>query len=167
MNLPLKYIPWKRVRDWSCKACGACCKKFEVPLRAREFVDLTKLFGEGIVEIRLGKPYLKKIRGICVFQQGRLCTLHPRGIKPRACKIYPFTVRDKGWESAKFTYRGGEYYVYVNPECRGVILGTPTKNLVERIIPEVIELSLTLEKYNKPSQLARTYIYPPQPIFII
>lgn len=164
MVLPLKYVPWRRVRAWRCLACGECCRRFDVPLRAREFVEVTGAFGGGVAGLKHGKPYLRKPRGKCVFQAGRRCSLHSLGMKPHACKIYPFTVRamvKRGGRSARFPYMGRNYYVYANPGCRGLILGTPGRQLVQEIIPEAIELSLNPEKEQRRLTSSLLNTYPP------
>ncbi|MEM4699780.1 MAG: hypothetical protein QXT74_02360, partial [Candidatus Nezhaarchaeales archaeon] len=105
---------------------------------------LINLFGPGVVEIdRYGDPCLKQVNGTCLFQgEDGLCQLQPLGLKPLACKVWPFKVeRAREGEASYeelFTYMGEDYRVLVHSECSGVGRGT-WEGLVEAI-KEVIEI---------------------------
>jgi Fe-S-cluster containining protein len=143
-----RLIPWRRIAYWKCLACGECCRYFEVPLRTGEYARITRTYGLDTVRLGVGRAYLQKtFNGRCIFQRyihGRwLCSLGDD--KPLACKIWPFAAlkdprhgRDR---EALYEYYGDRYYVYVHPYCRGLIYGEPTSHIMERVIPEVLELT--------------------------
>jgi len=136
-------------------------------LSAYEYATLIKLFGPGVVEIDShGDPCLKRVEGTCIFQSPEgLCELQPLGLKPLACKVWPFKVvkvEDPGYASLDelFVYRGEAYKAYVHSSCLGIGHGT-RENLVEAI-KEVIEVKKDPRRPQcyttaqlKPLQLAR------------
>lgn len=137
----MAYVPWRAVRGWACLACGECCKWYRVPLTPYEYALIVETLGAGFVEVTgTGNPCLKRVGGTCVFQDASgLCGLQPLGLKPLACKAWPFRVQKRaGDRRALFVYEGEEYYVYVNTKCKGVNAGT-FYDLVQAI-REVIEL---------------------------
>lgn len=149
----MKLVPWRKIENWSCIACGDCCKEFRVPLRAYEAVRLARHFGYTCLEFNLERCVLKKrLDGRCIFQvhsNGKwICGI--QNIKPLACKIWPFLVSDTpshGFkEEAEYEYRGRKYYVYVNPFCKGIAYGRPTRILAEKVIAEFVELSLGIRE---------------------
>lgn len=143
------YIPWRRVRFWRCLGCGECCRWFNVPLRPVEYVELLNRYGEGAFRFELGKVFLKRrIDGRCIFQTFReglwLCSLQK--LKPIACKLWPFMVLSspkygRGRE-AKYKYHEKTYYIYIDPRCRGILMGEASIHLERNILPEIIEISL-------------------------
>lgn len=144
-----RVIPWGEVHSWRCDACGLCCKGFRVPLRMDEYVKIASRFGYGAVEFDLGKVYLKRgINDRCIFQRywgGKwLCSL--QAMKPLACKLYPFRVLSRpkypGGGEAYYNYRGVELYIYLDPHCPGIRLGTPSREFVTKVLPEIVEISL-------------------------
>jgi len=147
----MQLIPWSRIYDWFCSACGQCCKEFRVPLRAYEAVQLSKIFGSSCLELDVGSPYIRRrLDGRCIFQakeEGKMiCSIQP--LKPLACKMWPFVVcetpRYEYRDDAAFDFRGETFYVYVNTYCKGVIYGHPSSRLVNLVIPEFVELKLGL-----------------------
>lgn len=141
----MSYLPWRRVGSWRCLACGECCRKFVVVLTSYEYARLTNLLGPDVVEIdRHGDPCLRQRGGTCVFQgEDGLCGLQPLGLKPLACKVWPFKVeRVEGGEEVSheelFTYGGETYRVLVHSACSGLGKGT-WEEMVEAI-KEVIEI---------------------------
>lgn len=139
------YTPWRRIKSWRCLACGKCCRHFSVPLRAIEYVQITNNFGDGVVTIDTGKPRLKKVGGTCVFQHpSGLCELQSLGLKPSACKLWPFAILDKKHTDAVFHFKGKKYYVYVNTSCMGINKGDPSE--LPLTVHEVIEISLNPDR---------------------
>jgi len=131
-------VPWTRVKSWHCTACGKCCMEYRVPLR---FYEYLKLRSTGFVEERGTRFYIKKIGKKCPFQVGRLCSLQGT-IKPLACKLYPFKIREKGEEEAEFEYKGETFYVYVDAStCPNIVLGKPTP-MLKKLITEAIQIYL-------------------------
>ncbi len=97
----------------------------------------------------LGKPYLRRVGRRCIFQIGRLCSLQNTGLKPYACRIFPFLVRTcekKNRKEAEFWYKDRDFYVYVNTGCREVKIGEPDPWLINVMIPEAIELYLNRKR---------------------
>lgn len=146
---PRSLIPWTKVRSWLCLACGECCKKFRVPLRAKEYAEIVSKFGYGAVTLDVGRAYLRgdPSTGRCVFQRkvgGRwVCGIQE--MKPLACKLWPFAVLDKprggGGREALYPRLGRKFYVYVDARCPGVELGAPSERFVAKVLPEVVKLS--------------------------
>lgn len=140
-----RYVPWKDIDSWTCVACGGCCKEFKINLTSYEYVKLTRLFGYDIFGIDdRGKPTLKKVSNSCVFQdRSGLCTLQPLGLKPIACRMWPFWIRGERISEigdARFEYAGFDYYVYVDRSypCPG--FGRGKKDEIPLIIEELIEI---------------------------
>jgi len=141
----LSYLPWRRVGSWHCLACGECCRKFTVILTTYEYALLTNLFGQRVVELNSrGDPCLRRVQGVCVFQSSEgLCRLQPLGLKPLACKVWPFKVVEvknigEAGEADLFIHGGRAYRVYVHSSCNGIGHGS-REELVEAI-KEVIEI---------------------------
>jgi len=145
-------VPWRKVKDWLCVACGDCCREFRVPLRTYEAVRLANLFGYGSLELGLrGYRLRKRPDGRCVFQvyrEGRwICGI--QGLKPLACKLWPFFISEEPQDfkdEAEYEFEGRRFYVYVNTSCRGVVYGKPSDFFAKKVIPEFIELSLGLRR---------------------
>ncbi|MGQ9760170.1 MAG: YkgJ family cysteine cluster protein, partial [Candidatus Methanomethylicaceae archaeon] len=149
----MRYVPWSKMMDWFCVACGSCCKEFKVPLRAYETTLLSNLFGYRCMEPDVGTFYLRRREnGRCIFQiynDGKfVCGI--QALKPLACKMWPFLVCEKPEyefkEEALFEFRGERFYIYVHPKCRGLKYGPPTSNLIKKTIPEFIEIKLGLRR---------------------
>ena len=139
--------PWRKIGSWRCLKCGNCCRGLEVSLTAYEYARIRMLAPSAIQFDSYGRVTLRRIGPRCVFLNERgLCDLQPLGLKPSACKVWPFVVsvkprHDDGSE-ARFTHRGEEYYVYLNrhapSRCRGLGRGRPED--LPQIISEVIEI---------------------------
>ncbi len=143
--LVARLVTWRVVADWQCMGCGACCEVFRIPLRPDEAVSIARAFGDWAVELRHGRPYLARVGGRCAFlsTSGR-CLLQPLGLKPRACKVWPFSVsrepKHGSPKLARFEHLGREWYVYTDSRCPGLILGEPSERLVEEVLPEIVEI---------------------------
>jgi len=110
-----------------------------------------------------GKLHLRpSVSGRCIFQrwaQGRwLCAI--QSVKPLVCKLWPFRTyghpRHGDPDSASFTYRRQEMFVYCDPRCSGVYLGPPSPCLVESVIPEFAAMAVG-EKVRQRSSTAQTH----------
>ncbi len=132
------HVPWRRVASWHCIACGRCCREYRVKLNFHEYLRLKPT---GFVEERNGKFYIKKIGKFCPFQIGRFCTLQ-NNLKPMACKLFPFIIRDRGEDDALFEYKGEEYYIYADTFCPNLVLKKDKKpsKQVEALVIEAIKL---------------------------
>jgi len=123
-----------------------------IPLRADELARILHTFGEWAIEFKLTKPYIRKLYSgsRCIFQykvQDKwLCILQEMGMKPVACKIWPFIplIKPKYGrdQEAIFEYSGERFYIYVDPRCPGITIGRPSFHLKREVLPEVIELRL-------------------------
>ncbi|MDW8045068.1 MAG: YkgJ family cysteine cluster protein [Nitrososphaerota archaeon] len=144
--LSRRYIPWTSIRSWSCLMCGECCRQFKIILTPYDYAKISKRFGYEYIYIdNLGNPCIKKVNdNRCVFQNAsNLCSLQPLGIKPLACKMWPFMIhKDPRFEhrDALFHYKGEDYYVYVDRSypCPGIGKGDSEK--LYRTIVELIEI---------------------------
>ncbi len=124
-------VPWKRVHSWKCLACGSCCKVYKPRLTFYEYLRLPKQY----VEERRGKYYIRKINGVCPFQYGNLCMIQEK--KPLSCKLFPFSIYERGEDEALFIYKGEEYYVYVDTFCKNLKLGKPSKEFINAIVEAI------------------------------
>jgi len=158
-----KAVPWRRIRDWRCIACGECCRHFSVPITQEEWRTIVDLYGLGFTTVINGKPHIRSsVSGGCIFQrrsQGMwLCAI--QSVKPLVCKLWPFRIyghpRHGDPDSASFTYRRQEMFVYCDPRCSGVFLGPPSPHLAESVIPEFAAMALG-EKVRQRSSTAQTH----------
>ncbi len=142
------YLPWSRVSDFVCLACGLCCYHFRVPLKPHEALSIARTFGPEFVTSIAGRQYISKDSGepcpFLVRENGAyLCLLQGLGMKPSACKVWPFMIYRRPEhgraEEAYYSHRLGSFYVYVDQRCPGIRPGRPTPKLV-RTIDEAIEV---------------------------
>ncbi|MCD6465851.1 YkgJ family cysteine cluster protein [Candidatus Bathyarchaeota archaeon] len=148
------FVPWSHINSWRCNGCGLCCKEFEVVLTFKEWLKITKTYGVGVTRTGLNKFFMgKRPDGSCIFlyraPDGRwLCGLQEN--KPLACKLWPFKVLSKpkygNPRDAAFEYGGQRFYVYVDSFCPGITWGTPSTELVYKVIPEFIEIALGIRQ---------------------
>jgi hypothetical protein len=95
---------------------------------------------------RWGSPCLGRRNGNCYFLNDHgSCYLQPIGMKPFACKIWPFAVYSNnkryGEGDAYFRHRDEGYYVYLPQNssiCPGINRGDPAE--LPLIISEIVEL---------------------------
>jgi len=131
-----------------------------------EYVKIVAQFGYSTVELDLGKVYLQRgLNNRCVFQQywGGVWICGLQTIKPLACKLYPFRVQKEpkysGENNAYYNYKGTALYVYLDPHCPGIKFGTPSWDLLKRVLPEVVEIGLGVrtKQYYSTSQKISSY----------
>ena len=140
-GLQVNYIPWRLTKSWTCLMCGRCCKRYAVNLTWKEYSEISKFWPDK-VRIRNKEPYLgRKMDGRCEFLWGNACFLEMVGMKPLACKLWPFMVLTKPLkidENFDGLYRTNEreYFVYLNPNCYGINRGNPVElaNTIEEVI---------------------------------
>lgn len=144
-----RLLPWRKVRDWSCSACGECCKHFEVQLSPYELAKLAPFGAASRIRFEHGRVYLRKRRdGRCAFQEEAMglwiCSLADR--KPTICKLWPFHVFNRPsygrGGQAEYEYEGKKLYIYVNSYCPNLTLGRPSERLTTLVIPEVLDIAL-------------------------
>jgi Fe-S-cluster containining protein len=138
-------IPWREVASWQCRACGNCCIGYRVPLRMDEFVKVGSACGQGVFEYGTGKVYLKNGPDRrCVLQRPLMdtwiCTI--QGMKPTACRLFPFRIQHKPvyLRGDNSDYKLGDkiYYIYLDPDCEGIVPGQPTERFANQVLPEII-----------------------------
>ncbi|RLI21433.1 YkgJ family cysteine cluster protein [Candidatus Bathyarchaeota archaeon] len=143
-------IAWRHINNWQCIACGICCKEYDVALRFNEWINIIKVYGIDVTIPGLNKVFLRRRNdGSCIFLQKLgglwICTLQ-NSLKPQACKLWPFKIythpRYGQEKQAVFEYNGRKFYIYVDPNCIGIRWGTPSQTLIEKTIPEFIQIAL-------------------------
>ncbi len=143
------YLPWSSIRTFRCLACGTCCSHFAIPLRPSEALAIARIFGWHRIEARKGRLFIRKDEGGCPFLVKMIslgvCYLQEIGVKPRACKLWPFHIfRNPEYgrrEGAAFPSRYGTFYIYVDTRCPGITLGRPTDALAAAAM-EALEIWL-------------------------
>jgi len=142
-------VPWRYIENWNCKACGVCCKGFEVVLDFPEWINIVKTYGVDYTVPGLSRLHLKhKSDGTCVFLGNYygswLCQL--QFLKPMACKLWPFKISDKPIygrpREAEYSMNSMKLYAYVDPSCVGLRWGTPSTEFVSFVLPEFIDMAL-------------------------
>jgi Fe-S-cluster containining protein len=149
----VKLVPWSHVKYWACVRCGGCCRHTIVQLTPPEWLMIVKAYGYGLVDQTLSGFYLRKtIDDHCPFLAkslwGYACQL--QHTKPLACKLWPFRIRGDsrlGYEDeAHLKYRGRDFYVYAQPQCPGIVVGTPSPWFTQTVLPEFLDIRLGLQK---------------------
>lgn len=149
----MRFLPWSQVRSWRCVACGICCRKYSVVLKFPEWLNIVKKFGVECTAPSISNFFLRRgTDGSCVFLQSgyvkSFCSLQYE--KPIACKLWPFKIvnHPKFGHSKHAVFNRGSQrlYVYVDPVCRGLALGVPTREFTHSTIPEFIELASGLRR---------------------
>ncbi|MBN2335026.1 YkgJ family cysteine cluster protein [Candidatus Bathyarchaeota archaeon] len=144
-------IPWTEVNSWSCVACGNCCVGYRVPLKMDEMVSVSARYGADVLEYGMGKAYLRnQSNGRCIFQKPLMdrwiCTL--QGTKPTACRLFPFRIHTKPvykrGDSAAIHFAGKTYYLYMDPDCHGIVPGKPSDRFRDQIVPEILSIGVGL-----------------------
>ena len=71
-------------------------------------------------------------------------------MKPIACEIWPFKILIEPKygkpNEAYFKIRNQEVYIYVNPNCHGIVWGKPNAAFINQILTEFINIRLGLQK---------------------
>jgi Fe-S-cluster containining protein len=144
-------IPWTEVSSWACRACGSCCVGYRVPLKMDEMVMVSNQYGSNVLEYGLGKAYLRnQNNGRCLFQRplmGKwICTM--QGTKPTACRLFPFRMHSKpiykGGDNARVQIGDKTYFLYMDPNCQGIVLGHPTERFRNELVPEIVKIGMGL-----------------------
>lgn len=147
----MQFVPWRYVADWSCIACGECCKLYSVVLNLQEWLSIVKNYGVEQTVSGLNKLYLKrKGDGSCSFLYGvpdmHLCGL--QHMKPCACKLWPFkilTIPKYGYANeAGYNYGGNRIFVYADSACVGLRYGAPTWEFAYYTVREFVEIAMGL-----------------------
>lgn len=172
--LRVSLLPWRHVNSWVCTACGECCRGFKVVLKPEEWLTIVEKYGIDVTEVGSNKLYLKRrADGSCIFlyRWGKFWLCGLQQMKPKACKLWPFKILS--WpkygnaRKAAYRYMGRILYVYVDPFCPGVKVGVPSKNFVNKVLPEFIEIALGLRtgQEHSTSKLPEAPS-PPHPLYL-
>jgi Fe-S-cluster containining protein len=142
-------IPWKEVNSWSCVACGNCCVGYRIPLKIEEMVLINNRYGPQVMELGMGKAYLRnRPNGRCFFQRPLMsrwiCTLQAK--KPIACRLFPFRIQKepiyKHADNAALNFKGNRFYLYLDPACEGINTGKPSDRFKHQVISEIIKIGM-------------------------
>ena len=116
----MKIVPRDAKVRFRCKMCGSCCRRL-LNLEITAY-DIVSWWEQGRVDIiahlvavqddvarSYGVPFIftfpRRGDGSCIYLRGNLCSIH--GVKPLACRIYPFGL-------------GPNYELVLQEECPGV-----------------------------------------------
>jgi len=62
------FVPWQRIADWKCTACGLCCRAYSVVLNFQEWLNIVKNYGVDKTVSGLDKLFIKRRSdGSCIF----------------------------------------------------------------------------------------------------
>lgn len=147
------FVPWQRIADWKCTACGLCCRAYSVVLNFQEWLNIVKNYGVDKTVSGLDKLFIKRRSdGSCIFLY-KFSNMYLCGIqhmKPKACKLWPFRVLSKpkfGYaDEAAYRYRGNRLYVYADPMCPGIRYGKPTYEFANSTLREFVEIALGVRR---------------------
>lgn len=139
MSPPVRTVPGDR---WSCHACGACCRLYELgPVEPEVIAGIERAglaaswppAAEGWHERRTGvdgtsRAFLTHRDGHCVFlADDNRCAVHAalgEAAKPGFCREYPFHLVDRGEDTA----------LVVRPSCAGYHAATGDTPVVDQVI---------------------------------
>ena len=136
------------MKSWRYIGCGGCCK-FTVKITTKEWLNITRVYGYGIIRQTVDGFYLRKTNdGLCPFLlrlSGRwFCGI--QYMKPLACKLWPFRIISEpkygNSNEACFNYKDREFYIYVNLMCHGILRGRLNRIFISKILPELIEIRM-------------------------
>ncbi|NHW00053.1 MAG: YkgJ family cysteine cluster protein [Thaumarchaeota archaeon] len=154
-------VPWRLVENWKCVLCGKCCINHRVPLLFKEYARIEPKYGPRSVEPGEKEFYLRILpNGNCFFlrKKGKLFVCRIHNEKPYACRIFPFRISRTakyGYDELSFFKYGGEaFHVYLEKNCRGIVLGEPSLEFTGRTIPRFLQLYLeTVADRKVPTEL--------------
>jgi Fe-S-cluster containining protein len=132
-------VPWTEVHSWACVACGNCCVGYRVPLKMDEMVKVSAVYGPSVLEYGMGKAYLKnQSNGRCIFQKPLM----------DRCRLFPFRIHKKPvykrGDTAGIRFKGKKYYLYLDPDCKGIVPGQPSDRFMNQVVPEIMNIGIGL-----------------------
>ncbi|MFX1524573.1 MAG: YkgJ family cysteine cluster protein [Promethearchaeota archaeon] len=149
----MKFISWRKVKSWKCISCGMCCHSYDICLEKDEYKKMCKKFGYEIFNYnKYPIKYLLKRRasGSCIFLKTLVekskCEIHQ--IKPFICKIFPFFISKSNNKDLSFRYKKNRYNIYLERNCKGIKLGSPSTELIDEIMPAIINTWLKLQNFS-------------------
>ena len=145
-------VPWRNVQSWRSVECGMCCRDYHVVLNFNEWATIVRHFGADSTMSSVNKLLLgKNGDGTCRFlvHDGKTSLCGLQSMKPLACKIWPFKVHDKPKfgraNEALYPYGGGSFFIYVDPDCHGLLWGDSTAEFKHQTLPEFIDVAFGLQ----------------------
>ena len=146
-------LAWRTVKSWNCTECGKCCKDYHVVLNYNEWANIVRTFGINNILISANRLLLgKKKDGTCSFLSctDNQCFCKLQYVKPLACKIWPLKIFNRpkfgNFNKAIYRYQNTNFFVYIDPECKGLIWGKPTPEFKYNVIPEFIEVAIGIRR---------------------
>ncbi len=128
----IQFVPWRQISSWHCSSCGSCCRDYSVVLNFAEWLQIAQNFGSQATVAGGDKLFIKRVDDgrctfLCQFNGTYLCAL--QGMKPNACKIWPFKVlsepRYGDPNLAALDFAGKKLYIYADSSCTGLRYGSP------------------------------------------
>lgn len=119
-----------------------------------EWLRIVKNFGVEHTTSGLDKLYIRRRSdGACTFlgsgPYASTCTL--QRAKPRACQLWPFKVLMRpqyGFaKEAEFPIGESKVFVYADPMCNGLTLGSPTFDFANYTVKEFVEIAAGLSDH--------------------
>jgi Fe-S-cluster containining protein len=147
----MQFIPWRYIADWRCIECGDCCKNYSVVITFHEWLGIVKNYGVENTVSGLDKLYIhRRNDGSCAFlgNFSNVCHCGLQHMKPRACQLWPFKILKEpkfGYPNeAVYPFGGNRLFVYADPMCNGLRLGTPTFDFAGSVLKEFVEIAAGL-----------------------
>lgn len=149
----MQFVPWRRVTDWECLACGICCKLYSVVINFPEWLRISRIYGAEKTIPGIDRLYInRRTDGSCVFLSNfgnaHCCGL--QFMKPKACQIWPFKVLDRPQyglgREAVYPYGSRMLYIYADSMCSGVKYGTPSSGFLNQTLREFVEIALNVRR---------------------
>ena len=147
----MQFIPWRYVADWKCIGCGDCCRLYSVVITFHEWLRIVKSYGVENTASGVDKLFLnRRGDGSCAFLTGfsNVCRCGLQHMKPKACQLWPFKVlRESKFgypKEAVYPFGDHEVFVYADPMCNGLRLGTPTLEFAGSVVKEFVEIAVGL-----------------------
>jgi Fe-S-cluster containining protein len=147
----MQFIPWQHIADWGCIECGQCCRLYSVVLDFHEWLRIVKNYGVENTAPGLDKLFInRRSDGSCAFltniSNNYQCGL--QHMKPTACQLWPFKILKEpkfGYPSeASYFFGQNRLFVYADPMCNGLRLGTPTQEFADSVLREFVEIAAGL-----------------------
>ena len=150
----MQFVPWRYIASWKCIECGDCCKLYSVVINFHEWLGIVKNYGVENTVSGLDKLFInRKSDGSCAFLIN-ISNIYQCGLqhmKPTACQLWPFKIVKEprfGYASeASYFFGENRVFVYADPMCNGLRLGTPTQEFRDSILREFVEIAAGLRHH--------------------
>ncbi|MBS7633389.1 YkgJ family cysteine cluster protein [Candidatus Bathyarchaeota archaeon] len=145
----MQFVPWQRLANWKCIACGDCCRFYSVVLSFPEWLRIVENYGIEKTTSSINRLYIRrKENGLCPFLYNfaglSVCGL--QHMKPKACQLWPFKILPKPQyghaNEAAYDAFSNRFFIYADIACRGLRFGRPTWEFTNHVLKEFIEIAL-------------------------